>query len=345
MQDSPALAYHVPAQPHVDKDIYRTALRTGGLVTWETDFENRTRLWTQEAAELFGIDVPCDTPISIDGPDHLRDTIHPEDRTAIDAARERMGTVDETDVAYRIVRNREVRHLAGTGRVIRRDGNGSPLRVCNIVGDVTEQTRIREHNADLQDELRHRSKNMLGVVASIARQLSRRSPDLTTFQTAFDRRLEGLAASFNLLTDGAAAGASLDRVVASQLRSFVTRDDERVEVDCVPIVISANAAEKLGMALHELATNAIKYGALSVPDGQVQITGTLRRCDKGERLLMSWQERNGPRVNGDAPGGFGSLVAGRMIARGLDADVAHEFHADGVVWKLDVDAGNVRLRN
>ena len=345
MQDSPTLAYGLPPKLPPVPDIYEVALRTGGLVTWETDFAAGTRTWTGDAIELFGIDAEIGEPIPFDRPDHLTDVIHPEDRSVIAEAREALRANDEVSVSYRVVTDAGVRHVEGRGRVMSRMADGAPQRVVNIVSDVSERIRIGEHNRVLQDELRHRSKNMLGVVLSISRQTASRSASIEDYQGAFERRIEGLASSFNLLTDSAWTGADIAQVVTNQLRPFIARNDDCVTVDCAPLVLNSSAAEKIGMAVHELATNALKYGAWSHAEGRVDIVGHVLPGTGGDRLVLSWTESGGPSVEPPREKGFGSLIAGRMVAAGVGGNVEHAFEPDGVCWTLNVPVEQVRAPN
>ncbi len=181
---------------------------------------------------------------------------------------------------------------------------------------------------------------MLAVVQAVARQTLSSNPD--DFMSRFDARIQALAAAQDLLVENQWQGVDLGELVRSQLAHFKDLTGTRIKLKGPPLVISASAAQTIGMALHELATNAGKYGALSTPHGRVEAEWSLDCSGTGaETFAMSWHEQGGPAVTPPARSGFGLLVIRRMVERSLDAKVDLEFAVTGLNWRLRCGAGEV----
>ncbi|MFC3613112.1 sensor histidine kinase [Lutimaribacter marinistellae] len=327
-----------PAQSaHDFAEIYEAALRTGRMGTWETDFAAGTRTWTSTAAAIFGIDVDEGVPIPFAERDHLLELMHPEDKPLLDRFRARLRREDEIEVSYRIrTETGEVRHVAGRGRVLDRAPDGTPTRVVHIITDVTAQRRIEEHNTMLMRELTHRSKNLLAIISAMARQTGRRAASFDEFRTSFERRLEGLARSTDLLVAQDWSETSLEELVKLQTDSFADPAFGRILIDGPALRIGADVAQPLGMALHELATNAVKYGSLSAREGRVHIDWDARTGDDGARVLhFHWRETGGPMVEKPQHTGFGTMVVETMIASMLDARVTYDLRPEGALWQIE----------
>ena len=221
------------------------------------------------------------------------------------------------------------------------DGAGRFVRLRGIAADITERKRREEQVDLLMREVNHRAKNMLSVIQVVARQTARSSPE--GFVERFEERIMGLAASQDLLVQNEWRGVDLDELVRSQLAHVEDLVGSRVRLSGPPIRVSASAAQNIGMPLHELATNAGKYGALSLPGGTVDIAWRLHRSDAaGEAgFEMTWTERDGPPVRPPKRRGFGTTVIVEMARMGLDADVTLDLLPQGAVWRLACRAATV----
>lgn len=186
-------------------------------------------------------------------------------------------------------------------------------------------------------EVNHRSKNLLTVIQSIARQTAASSPD--DFLRRFANRLEALAASQDLLVKSEWKGVDLSDLVRSQLGPYRGLIDNRIRLRGPRIDLTAAAAQTIGMALHELATNAAKYGALSNDGGTVDIAWSIDAATGA--FTLSWTERGGPPSKPPTSKGFGSTVTGRMVELGLSAEVATEFAPAGLCWSMRCPAANL----
>jgi len=198
-----------------------------------------------------------------------------------------------------------------------------------------------QHVELMLDELNHRVKNTLATVQSIAMQTMAKAPDLEAFRIAFNARLLALSKTHNLLAADAWTGARLRDIVTSELEPYRREGaagdaDRRVRVQGDEVRLSPKHALALSMAIHELATNAAKYGALSGPAGTVTVRWTLRHVDGGERLHLEWIEAGGPPVAEPARRGFGTRLISEGLAFELNGDALLTYERSGVKCVIDV---------
>jgi len=225
------------------------------------------------------------------------------------------------------------------------DDAGRLVGISSIVADIGERKARETHIEFLMRELSHRSKNLLAVVQAIAGQTARYSASTDEFQARFSQRLHAMARAQDLLVARNWEGALLSDLVRSQLAPFTEDVAARIEMSGPEQELRPDAVHSLTLALHELATNAAKYGALSVPEGKVAIDW---RIDGGgpddSRFHMSWQEHGGPAVSQPDRKGFGHVVISDMVATALRGRVDLEFQPVGLRWTLDAPAANVTKR-
>ena len=207
--------------------------------------------------------------------------------------------------------------------------------------DVTERKEGEAHLRLLLRELTHRSKNLLAVIQAMARQTARHAGSVDTFLTQFGARLQALAASHDLLIRESWYGASLGELVRSQLGVYLDGVVAQVSIEGPAIAIKPEAAQNLGLALHELAVNAAKFGALSVPAGRVAVTWNRLENVDGSAVELDWREKLGPKVKARRREGFGSIVIERNLARALDAKVELEFDPDGLHCHIVIPANQI----
>jgi two-component system CheB/CheR fusion protein len=203
--------------------------------------------------------------------------------------------------------------------------------------DITGRKRQQDHLQDLMGEMAHRTNNLFAVIQAMARQTVKHSTDLKDFETRFGNRIHGLSQSNDLLIKQEWHGVRLEELIRAQLAPFVDSDQERLEMKGPAVNINSKVVQSLGLALHELATNASKYGALSVPDGKIRVHWKFfEGAVQPDRLRLIWQESSGPPVKPPNRKGFGSFVMEEMMKRGMDATVKIDFAPNGVVWTLDI---------
>jgi two-component sensor histidine kinase len=223
----------------------------------------------------------------------------------------------------------------GRGEVVLSTASG--VREINVVFRALsrasiERRRAEEHADFLMRELAHRSKNLLAIVQAIARQSARYASHFNEFQSAFSARIGALAHSIDLLASRQWVGTDPASLVHSQLAPFSEVEGSRIKTEGPRIILKPDAAEALGLALHELATNALKYGSLSVPQGFV----TVKWQQDSAHFSMVWSEHNGPPVVAPSSKGFGRVVIEQMVARSLSASVSLEFAREGVRWAIEM---------
>jgi len=318
---------------------YRSALAAGQLVHWETDLVTGIRTWRPESMALFGLNLPDGLGKFGGESDEFKLSLHPDDRHIVPTFYELANKQDWFPVEYRIRRpDGTVRWLAGGGQVMARGPDGKALRLINVVADVTSRKIGEEHVQSLLAEITHRGKNLLAVIQAIASQTGRTTVSFDDFQERFTRRLHGLAASHDLLVLQNWKGASLATLVQNQLAPFAESGSTGIRVSGPDIYLSPKVTETLGLALHELATNAVKYGALSVPQGKIDVSWDLEKKDgaTSELLRLNWLERDGPSVTPPNRKGFGHTVFERIVARSLNGDLKVDFTPAGLIWNLSI---------
>ncbi len=207
--------------------------------------------------------------------------------------------------------------------------------------DITESKEAEAHLRLLLRELTHRSKNLLAVIQAMARQTARHAGSIDGFLSQFGARLQALAASHDLLVRESWYGASLRELVRSQLAAYIGGGADQVELEGPDIGLKPEAAQNLGLALHELVINAGKYGALSVPEGRVSIHWARRDGGDGNTVEIDWREQFGPKVRAPRRRGFRSLVIERNLARALDAEVDLDFDVTGVHCHIVIPASQI----
>jgi PAS domain S-box-containing protein len=213
------------------------------------------------------------------------------------------------------------------------DTNGKVIAVSSIIHDVSSRKQAEEHQRFLMRELTHRSKNLLAIVQSMARQTARSTGNIEEFEQQYMQRLQGLAASHDLLVNQNWIGVPLDELVRRQVTPFVEAHRANLAINGPEIMITAKAAQAVGLALHELSTNSMKYGALSTNKGKVSIAWEfLQEPGAHDRLTLRWEEHDGPPVEPPTRKGFGRFVLERMTTQALQADVRMEFKKDGLIW-------------
>jgi two-component sensor histidine kinase len=300
------------------------AVTIARLGAFEWDMVTGRATMDDRAREIFGFDPTEELKVDdvvrrIDAQDMVR--LHAETE-AHKAARQM-----RREFEYRIhLPDGAARNIAAVSDMVV-DANGRTTRIVGVLDDVTEQRAAERRQRMLINELNHRVKNTLATVQSIAAQTLRSAPDLCAARDSFEARLVALATAHDLLTLQNWHGARLADVAATAMAPFETAQRSRISRSGPAVWLTAQRALALSLALHELATNAAKYGALSTPEGRVTIRWRLA----GRALTLTWTEDGGPPVEPPTRVGFGT----RLLHRGL----AHELHGDVVVT---FDPGGVR---
>ncbi len=264
------------------------------------------------------------------------DITHPEDRDNMRESCRRLddGTSAVFDVEERYVRKDGNVVWARTTVNAIRDEFGRPLRNTAVVLDFTEHKEREEKEHLLMREINHRAKNMLSVVHCIAQQTAARNPD--GFVESFSERIQALSANQDLLVRNQWNGVVIEDLVRAQLAPFADLMGSRVAAHGPRLRLTPASAQAVGLALHELSTNAGKYGALSTATGRVDISWGV----DADTFTMSWVEREGPSVSAPTGRGFGTIVMKAMAERSVGGAVDLDYAPSGLTWRLACPAGN-----
>jgi two-component sensor histidine kinase len=204
--------------------------------------------------------------------------------------------------------------------------------ISEALSEAAQQRQAAESEVRfLMRELAHRSKNQMTVIAAMAKQTAGSAGSLEQFLPDFERRIHGLARSTDLLLANGMAGVDFSELLTSQVAAFGPVGTERVEISGPPVRLNTQAAQIVGMAAHELATNAVKYGAFADEAGRLRVSWAI----KHDQLDFVWRET--VRVLNSSASerrGFGTTVLNSMVGRGLGANVARVLHEDGIEWSF-----------
>jgi PAS domain S-box-containing protein len=304
------------------------ALDAAQLGWWLYDPVQLTAKWDSRFKEIFGITDP-----NADVPEVL-ERVLPEDSVRLcEVAAAALNPLDSKPFVgeFRIQRgDGEIRWIEVYGRA-NFEGAGAARRAVVMVGtaaDITKRKGAEEHQLLLVRELNHRTKNLLSVVQSIANQTVASSP--TDFVERFSQRIQALSASQDLLMCSEWRGVEIHALVRSQLAHFADLIGDRIMIEGPPLSVLPSAAQGIGMVLHELATNAGKYGSLSDDHGSVTIDW---RLDDDE-FSIGWIEKHGPRVKPPKRRGFGSTIISAVAEASVGGEVKIDYNASGMIWRL-----------
>ena len=218
-----------------------------------------------------------------------------------------------------------------------RDATGHFLYGVRVIQDITERKEAEERQKLLIDELNHRVKNTLATVQSLATQTARGTDSPQAFRAAFEGRLIALSHAHDQLTRRHWRSADLRDLVESATAPYRNRAPDRIVITGEPLTVTPRVALTLALLLHELTTNAAKYGALSVPGGRLIVDWDLEPAAKGSALLrMEWRERGGPPVQPPTRQGFGSRFIVGSIKSELQGKARLDYQPDGLVCTMEI---------
>jgi PAS domain S-box-containing protein len=307
------------------------ALTAGAVTAFDWDVRSGVSRRSGNAAQILGFD-----PKQRFGAARFLDRVHPEDRLQFKTIVRGVSTGSPSYAAtfrYQRPDGREV-WLEETARA-EFDSTGHFVRLRGLTVDVTERKHAQTRQDLLIAELDHRVKNVLARVAVVARRTREGSSSMTEFVRALDGRIHSMAAAQSLLSQSRWQGVGLADLVRDQLAPYAT--DVNAKIEGSNIVLTAAATQSFAMVLHELVTNAAKYGALSAPDGQVSVSWE-RFSGEGEppKLVMIWRETGGPLAAAPRESGFGTNLIRDLIPHELGGTVDLSFGAEGLCCTIEV---------
>ncbi|MBB3951570.1 PAS domain-containing protein [Aureimonas jatrophae] len=321
----------------------RNAHEAAALGVFELNLATGALTWDRRCREVFGI---ADGAI-VTYPETVLAVAHPDDRDALKDASARAFTdmSDPLDLVYRIIRplDGQMRHVHATAQVNRND-RGEPIFV-GLLRDVTTEKEGENRQRLLARELQHRVKNTLAIVKALANQTLRRAPSTAEGLANFAARLDALSQAHDVLTATNWTGAAMHEVVAGALATHETGDGDarRIRFGGPDIALDARQSLALSLALHELATNAVKYGALSADTGRVDLHWWIESGDTEPVLRIEWRESDGPAVAVPEGRGFGSRLIEQSLASDFGGTVALRFEPGGLVAEVRAPVPDGRI--
>ncbi|AUX80019.1 PAS domain S-box protein [Sinorhizobium fredii] len=307
------------------------ALGAGRMGAWEWNIATGKVIWSPGLEALHQLE-----PGTFGGTfeDFKRD-IHPDDLLLVELEIARaMETREDYHVVYRIrLPDGRIRWMEAFGQ-FSPQGAAKPGKLAGVCMDITERKEAEAQRNLLVAELSHRVKNTLAIVSSIARQSFSVSPEMHEAHRSFDARIRALAQTHTRLAEASWSGVSLETVLLDELAPYHDDGRNNVTLSGPPMMLPPKYALTLGMAAHELATNAAKHGALSVKTGGVGIEWSADR--ETDRLHIRWSESGGPAVLAPKRNGFGRLLLERVLASDLGGEVKLQFAPQGLVCMIDI---------
>jgi PAS domain S-box-containing protein len=271
------------------------------------------------------------------GRDEWEGRVHPDDVGRLNVLRSEAFAARrcEHTSEYRILRpDGEIRWIESRA-FLSYDGAGRPTRMVGVNIDVTDRKQSEEHQDLLIAELDHRVKNVLASVAAVVKQTSEHNGPTSDFVSALDRRIQSMAKAHALLSRSHWRGVSLAELVSHELAPYAAADNTKVEGPYVGL--TADETQAISMVLHELVTNAAKYGAFSTPRGRVSVHWNwVLNGEEPRRLRLEWHEDGGPAVTTPAQLGYGTSVIHELIPYELGGTVELEFAAGGVGCTMEI---------
>jgi PAS domain S-box-containing protein len=318
----------IPSASHpLDADLARRVLQAAPSIIYIYDVqEERSVYQNRRFGELLGQpDVP--------GTSEWQRFIHPDDAQRFPAHRTRLKTIQNGETLTWECRMADAdgqwRWFLCSDVLLSSDADGTPKLIVGNASDITEQKKAEQHKEILAGEMRHRAKNLIPLIEGIGR-LSRpkNQPQVDAFIDAYMGRLMALLRTGDIVLSSTTRTAELSAVIETTLTPFIDEDvPERIALSGPPVTLSERSAGGLALALHELATNAMKYGALSVPEGRIALAWTLG--DDGA-FAMDWIESAGPPVTPPQSEGFGGRVIRHSVAHEPQGQIVLEYPVEGL---------------
>jgi PAS domain S-box-containing protein len=303
------------------------ALAAGQMGSWEWNIARGTTVWDQGQCEIFGVEPSSFAPTV----DSVRPLINHDDfELLVRAFRKLSKDANTFQTEFRVLRpNGEVRWCTGTA-IANFDEQGRLIWLSGVVVDITERKRAEERQILLAEEVDHRARNVVAVVQSIMRLT--RADSIDDYIRALDGRISALSNAHRLLANSRWEGADLNRLVDEEFAPYRAGGKQRVSVRGPGVLLPPATAQTISLALHELATNAAKYGALSSETGHIDLTW---RLDDG-KLELLWKESDGPQITPPNRRGYGSRAIVAGIERQLGGIVLFDWQPSGLRCTLSV---------
>jgi PAS domain S-box-containing protein len=307
------------------------ALDAARLGWWHYDLRNGVASGDTRFKEIFDVTVD-EMPI-----EDIKKLVHPDDAERFWA--DRQASLDPANLQrsayeYRVLRRGGEVRWVEVRRLIDFEDQQRAASVVGTVRDITERKQREEREHLLMQEANHRTKNVLTVVDAIAHRTAATGPE--DFIERFSERIRALSANHDLLIRNEWKGVRIEDLVRAQLAPFADLVGSRIVIRGPKLRLNAASAQAIGLALHELTTNASKYGSLSTDRGRVDVSWEIGH----DAFIMGWIEREGPPVSAPEQRGFGTIVIEAMVKRSVDGTVDLDYAPSGLTWRLTCPAAN-----
>ena len=306
------------------------ALVAGQMGSWDWDRANGDCLWDQGQCRIFGVE-PENFVVSAE---NVKALVHPDDWPRLQHAMEQLFFERKShQTEFRVRRpNGEIRWCLGTAAPTM-DAAGNIIRLSGVTADITERKESEVRQVLLAREVDHRAKNALAIVQSIVRLT--RADSIMAYVASVEGRITALSRAHTVLSHSRWQGADLTGLVEEELAPYRSDRSDRIETAGPPVSLQPASAQTLTLALHELATNAVKYGALSSMSGRLNVSWEL----KPSTLLLHWQESGGPRVRKPARLGFGTRIIVASVEGQLGGQAKFQWGDGGLHCILTIPRG------
>jgi PAS domain S-box-containing protein len=311
--------------------LLRLAQASTGVGVYCWDVRTKELRVSPELEELFGV-----KPGSMMDYTDFRKRVHPDDIEYVEAHRDTVIQKPQRfHHEFRIIRpNGEMRWISSTGSAVYDEVTGEPIQILGSNFDITERKQAEERQGKLVAELDHRVKNILAQVAAVASSTRQSSRSTKAFLGSLDGRLQSMAAAHTLLSAAGWQSVCLGTLVHNQLTPYGT--DTNMTISGPDVVLNAAETQAVARVLHELATNAAKYGALSTPSGQVSVNWDLKPNGAVTNLTLVWRELGGPPVATEHPSSYGTNLICSLIPHELGGSVDLLFAPEGVNCRIEI---------
>jgi len=309
----------------------RLAFQAAKMGNWSWEAATNLLTPSDRAAEILGLSKGSRVLSS-----EIHKRMHPADRARIDAMMEQADEQNEAySVEYRLKRFKDdaLIWVASQGQTTFAE-DGTPSGMIGVIQDITDRKQAEERQQLLIRELHHRVKNTLATVQAIVGSTARTASSIDEFYQGFVGRIVSLARTHNLLTEDLWQKAALEDLIQTELGPYEDEARNRIIVEGPHVELPSEAAVPIGMAIHELTTNAAKHGALSTFGGQVEVRWHVEPGEERPILHFAWTERGGPRVSMPTRQGFGSRLLQRVLATQLQAAVQMAFPEEGMHFTM-----------
>jgi PAS domain S-box-containing protein len=306
------------------------ALVVGGVAAFDWDMRSDLLENSQSAAKILGIDSQQTVTAS-----SFLARVHSDDRQAFKLLLSSIGPSNPSFSAiFRYTRpdGQEV-WLEQTSKA-EFDADGNVLRLEGLMLDITDRKRADEHQRLLVSELDHRVKNVLAQVSAVANSTRRGSGSMDQFLRSLDGRIQSMAAAHTLLSESGWQSVGLHVLVRTGLAPYLT--DTNVIINGTDVALTSDQTQAVAKVLHELATNAAKYGALSTSGGQVSVNWDCKPNGRAAILILVWRESGGPELPSRIPSGYGTNLIRNLIPHELGGRVDLVFAAKGVNCRIEI---------